>query len=265
MTDPVSRVSVSSKLRLLLVKRYLELLFVMGVLSIPTAIMFLTGDTTLVSFGSRITLYSLIHWVSDYLVFPGCLLATLFINRSVLRAEPRSLLGEFRLAIRAIITYFLLIFIEYGPLVAAIEGIRRILIADRVLEKGSFYYSKIAFPLGASIMRFVFLFSLPLLVLESFGIMRNVMQSLKLFKMHKASLLPMLGFSLLIMGIGLPESFHMVSRSEYLLLINLASEIVLILFYVLSMDYYILIESTDKFAHDKSLELTPKTPPGSSG
>ena len=242
MTDPSSRVSVASKLRLLLAKRYLELLFIMGVLSIPKVISFLTGGPNPLN-GQGTA--GLINSVSDNIVFPVCLLATLDINRSVLGAEPARLLASFRLAARAIVTYFILVVIEYGPPVVALEGIKRILVSAHVLEKENLFFNGIAFPLEAAIVRFVFIFSLPLLVFKSVANLENVRQSLKLFNKHKASLLLMLGFSLLISAIGLPESFHFINRSEYLLMMYFARRIVLILFYVLSMDYDTLIENMD--------------------
>jgi hypothetical protein len=132
MTDPTSRVSVASKLRLLLAKRFLESLFIVGVLSITKVISFLTsGPNPLSGRGTA----GLINSVSDNIVFPVCLLATLDINRSVLRAEPARLLANFRLAARAIFTYFILGFIEFGPLLIAVEGIKCILVSSHVLEK----------------------------------------------------------------------------------------------------------------------------------
>jgi hypothetical protein len=245
MTDPISRASVALKLRLLLATRYLELLSVIVVLSIPKVILFLTGGTHSESSGPWTALYGLIPMVSDFVVFPGCLLATLYINRSVLRAEPASLLQEFRLAARGIVTYFVLAVIEYGPLIVALEIIRRSLVAAHVVEKGNVLFSAILSPFAAAIVRFVFLFSLPLLVSKSVANLKNVKQSLELFNRHKAGLLSMLSFSLLIVGIGLPESFHFVSRSEHLLMIDLAREVVVILFYVLSMNYYAFFENID--------------------
>ena len=103
-------------------------------------------------------------------------------------------------------------------------------------------------------MRFVFLFSFPLLIFKSVAILENVRQSLKLFNRHKASLLPMLGLSLLISGAPLPESLHFISRQEHLLMMDFARDIILILFYVLSMDYYTLVEGMDKYSRGTSLE-----------
>ena len=251
MTDPTLRVSVASKLKLLLAKRYLELFFIMGVLSIPKVISFLTGGPNPLN-GQGTA--GLINSVSDNIVFPVCLLATLDINRSVLGAEPARLLASFRLAARAIITFFILGIIEFGPLLIAVEGIKYILVSAHVLEKGDLLFNRISVLGGAAIVRFVFLFSFPLLIFKSVAILENVRQSLKLFNRHKASLLPMLGLSLLISGAPLPESLHFISRPEHLLMMNFAREIILILFYVLSMDYYTLVEGMDKYSRGTSLE-----------
>jgi hypothetical protein len=251
---PAARVSVASKLRLLLVKRYRELLFVAGVFSITKVVLFLTGGASSASSGQRITLIGLLVGVSDDVIFPVCLLATLYINRSVLMAEPVRLIGEFKRAAQTLITYFMLGFIEFGPLLVAVEGIKRILVSAHVLEKGDLLFYRISVLGGAAIVRFVFLFSFPLLVLKGVAILENVRQSLKLFNRHKASLLPMLGLSLLIAGAPLPESLHLISRPEHLLVMDFARETALILFYVLSMDYYTLLEGMDQFARGSSLE-----------
>jgi hypothetical protein len=253
---PASPVAVASKLRLLLAKRHRELLFVTGVLSITKVILFLTGGSNSASSGQRITLIGLLPWVLDYFVFPGCLLATLYINRSVLLAASVRLIGEFRRAARTLVIYFVFGFLEFGPLLVTVEGIKRILVSAQVRERGDLLFNRIAFLGGAAIVRFVFLFSFPLLVFKSVAILEDVRQSLKLFNRHKASLLPLLGFSLLISGAPLPESLHFISRPEHLLMMDFVREIVLILFYVLSMDYYTLVEGVDKFARGTSLELS---------
>jgi hypothetical protein len=242
---PAARVSVASKLRLLLAKRYLDLLFVAGVLSIAKVVLFLTGGASSASSGQRITLIGLLPLVSDDVIFPVCLLATLYINRSVLMAESVRLIGEFKRAARTVITYFVLGFIEFGPLLVAVEIINRILVSAHVLEKGDLLFNRIFIPGGAAIVRFVFLFSFPLLVFKSVAILENIRQSLKLFNRHKARLVPMLGLSFLISGAPLPESLHFISRPEHLLVMDFAREIALILFYVLSMDYYTLVEGMD--------------------
>jgi hypothetical protein len=251
---PASRVSVASKLWLLLATRYLELLLMIGVLSIMKVLLFLTGGASSASSGHGITLHDLIHWVSDYLVFPVCLLAILDINRSVLRAEPVRLLANFRFAARAIITYFILFVIESGPLGPLLIAVEGIMIAVHVLEKGDLLFHLIAFLLGAAIVRFVFLFSIPLLVFKSVAVLENIRQSLKLFNRHKARLLPMLGFSLLLSAIRLPGNSHFINRSDNLLMIDFALEILGILFYVLSMDYYTLLEGMDQSVRGTSLE-----------
>jgi hypothetical protein len=245
MADPASRVSVAASLKLLGGRRYRDLLLIAGILSIPKVILFLAGGTASASSGQRITLNGLIDWASDSIIFPGCLLATLYLNRSVLLAEPVRLVGEFRRAARALITYFILNIIEYVPLLIAVEGITRILISVHALERGNLLFQRIALLFGAAIVRMVFLFSLPLLVAKSIGILENIRQSLKMFGRYKANLLPMLGVSLLISGIGLPAIFRIVSRTEELLVVDFVREIILILFYVLSMDCYASLEGVN--------------------
>jgi hypothetical protein len=238
MADPAARVSVAASLKLLGGRRYRDLLVIAGILAIPKIILLLAGGTASASSGQRITLHGLIDVASDYVVFPGCLLATLYLNRSVLREEQVRLAGEFRRAARALITYFILNIIEYVPLLVVVEGITRILISVHALERGNLLFQRIALLFGASIVRVVFLFSVPLLVFKSIGILENVRQSLKLFGRHATSLLPMLGVSLLVSGIGLPAVLRIVSRTEELLAADFVREIILILFTVLSMDIY---------------------------
>jgi hypothetical protein len=247
MPDPASRVSVAASLKLLGGRRYRDLLLIAGILSIPKIILLLAGGTASAGSGQRITLSGLMDVASDCVVFPGCLLATLYLNRSVLLAEPVRLVKEFRRAARALITYFILNIIESAPLLVvlvAVEGITRILISVHALERGNLLFQRVALLFGAAIVRMVFLFSVPLLVYKSIGILENVRQSLKLFGRHTTSLLPILGFSLLVSGIGLPAVLRIVSRTEELLAADFVREIVLILFYVLSMDIYASREGT---------------------
>jgi hypothetical protein len=244
MADPASRVSVAASLKLLGRRRYRDLLVIASILAIPKIILLLAGGTASAGSGQRITLSGLMDVASDCVVFPGCLLATLYLNRSVLLAEPVRLVKEFRRAARALITYFILNIIESAPLLVAVEGITRILISVHALERGNLLFQRVALLFGAAIVRMVFLFSVPLLVFKSIGILENVRQSLKLFGRHTTSLLPILGFSLLVSGIGLPAVLRIVSRTEELLAADFVREIVLILFYVLSMDIYASREGT---------------------
>jgi hypothetical protein len=215
-----------------------------SILAIPKIILLLAGGTASAGSGQRITLSGLMDVASDCVVFPGCLLATLHLNRSVLLAEPVRLVKEFRRAARALLTYLILNIIESAPLLVAVEGITRILISVHALERGNLLFQRVALLFGAAIVRMVFLFSVPLLVFKSIGILENVRQSLKLFGRHTTSLLPILGFSLLVSGIGLPAVLRIVSRTEELLAADFVREIVLILFYVLSMDIYASREGT---------------------
>jgi hypothetical protein len=244
MADPASRVSVAASLKLLGRRRYRDLLVIASILAIPKIILLLAGGTASAGSGQRITLSGLMDVASDCVVFPGCLLATLYLNRSVLLAEPVRLVKEFRRAARALLTYLILNIIESAPLLVAVEGITRILISVHALERGNLLFQRVALLFGAAIVRMVFLFSVPLLVYKSIGILENVRQSLKLFGRHTTSLLPMLGFSLLVSGIGLPAVLRIVSRTEELLAADFVREIVLILFYVLSMDIYASREGT---------------------
>jgi hypothetical protein len=244
MADPASRVSVAASLKLLGRRRYRDLLVIASILAIPKIILLLAGGTASAGSGQRITLSGLIDWASDSIIFPGCLLATLYLNRSVLLAEPVRLVKEFRRAARALLTYLILNIIESAPLLVAVEGITRILISVHALERGNRLFQRVALLFGAAIVRMVFLFSVPLLVFKSIGILENVRQSLKLFGRHTTSLLPILGFSLLVSGIGLPAVLRIVSRTEELLAADFVREIVLILFYVLSMDIYASREGT---------------------
>jgi hypothetical protein len=238
MTKRTPLTSVASNLRLLLISRYRDLLLVIVIISIAKAILFLSSGIHLEDNDQPSTLFVLLRAVLDLVVSPGCLLTILYINRSVLRAEAVGLWQEFRLGIRDIFRYLVLEFIKYVPLGAVLWIIVRILVATHLIESGNHLFYGLAGFVTTALGGFIFFFSIPLLVEANVAYLKNVRQSLALFKHHRREILPMLGLSTLMGCMQLPESSHLVSRSADLLVIGLAGEITTILFYVLAMNYY---------------------------
>jgi len=239
MLDPSQHSTIASSLRRLLATRYSDLFLVLAILLIPKIVLFAIADISTESSIQPRTIYALVEGAADYIVFPGCLLTILYINSSVLKAEIVGLRREAREATGKIVAFLVLGFIEYGLPLVAVNVVIRILVAADLLEKGNTLVYGLTSAIATICIRFIFLFSMPLLVEANIKSLKNVRQSLRLFGKYCGNLLPMLGFSVLIGATGLLRSFNLINSPLDLLLIGYVIELLMILYYAIALNYYL--------------------------
>lgn len=227
---------VASKLRLLVAVRFVDLLFIAFLLSSLKVILYFTVGINSDESTQPTIVFNVARVVLGLVVFPGCLLTVLYINKSVLRSETVSLWKQCRIGFGDVIEFIFLAVIEFGLFAFPLSIVALVLEATHVVQNENPFIGGIVLVVSSTFGGLVFLFSIPLLVGSNLAYLKNVRKSLALFKEHKADILGILPFAVLIGAARLPERLHIVSRSADVLIMDIVAEAVTVVFYVIAMN-----------------------------
>lgn len=226
-----------SKLGLLATLRYWDLFSVVALAAVPKIGLLLSGVSAPTALHQPDLVYTVVRVLFAFVVLPVCVLTALYINRSFLRGEPAALFHQYRRAFGDFFEGLALIVIEYSVAAFPLGVARLILIASHVIPKDDVVTSGIVLVVATTASNFIFAFSIPLLVNEGTAYLKNIRNSLALFKAHRADLSVLLPLGFLVGIARLPEVLHVVNRSSDVLLLDLGSELLQVVYYLLAMNY----------------------------